>query len=93
MHKHTHEKNQKIINRMAKIIGHTKSIKAMIEDGRDCTEVLIQIAAVQSALNSVGKILLHEHIDHCVISAINSDEHDKEEILQELSSAIDKFIR
>lgn len=93
MHQHTHETNKKIINRMSRIIGHTKSIKKMIEDNRDCSQVLIQIAAVQSALNGVGKILLNEHIDHCVINAINSDEDSKTEILQELSDAIDKFIR
>jgi DNA-binding FrmR family transcriptional regulator len=78
---------------MSKIVGHTSSIKTMIEEGRDCSEILIQIAAVRSALNSVGKLLLDDHIKHCVLEALKSDSPDKDEILDELSDAIDKFVR
>ena len=71
-HQHTHSHTKKLIDRMSKIVGHTVSIKAMIEENRNCSEILIQIAAVRSALNSVGKLLLNEHVNHCVLDAIKN---------------------
>jgi len=93
MHKHTHAPNKKIINRMSKIVGHASSITKMIEQNRDCTEILIQIAAVRSALNSVGKILLDEHIKYCVKEAILNETYNKDEILEDLKQAIDKYVK
>ena len=65
-------------------------IKKMLEEERDCSEVLIQISAVKSALNNVGKLVLKDHINHCVLEIIE-DEND--EILEKLDDAIDKFIK
>ena len=94
MHNHNHEPNKKLIARMSKIVGHTNSIKTMIEGNRDCTEILIQIAAVRSALNSVGKLLLDDHIKHCVLGVLDEDgSNDKDDILNDLIDAIDKFVR
>ena len=62
----------------------------MLEEERDCSEVLIQISAVKSALNNVGKLVLKDHINHCVLEIIE-DEND--EILEKLDDAIDKFIK
>ena len=42
----------------------------MIEDDRDCSEVLVQIAAVRSAINNIGKIILEDHISHCLVDAV-----------------------
>ena len=43
----------------------------MVEDGKDCTEgVLIQLAAVRSALTNTGKVILKDHIDHCIVDAV-----------------------
>ena len=49
-HPHTHTQTKAVINRLARAIGHLESVKRMVEDGRDCAEVLIQLAAVRSAL-------------------------------------------
>ena len=65
----------------------------MIEEKRNCTEIFIQIAAVRSALKSVGKLPLNEHIDYCVKETILYDVSNKEEILEDLKEAIDKYIR
>ena len=51
-HVHDPEQTKKISNRLARAIGHLESIKKMVEDDRDCSEVLIQLAAVQSAIRS-----------------------------------------
>lgn len=94
MHEHSPEENARLVNRMARIIGHANSIKTMIETNRNCTEVLIQIAAVRSALNNLGKIILAEHIEECMIDAFNSeDEDEKAEVLADLMDAINKFVK
>ena len=74
---------------------HTKavlmeSIKRMIEDGRDCAEVLIQLSAVKSAINNTGKIILQDHIEHCIVDAV---EHGDKEAIKELEVAIDRFVK
>ena len=90
MKKHHHENKKQVINRMSRAIGHMQAIKKMIEEDRDCSEVLIQIAAVRSAINNVGKIILKDHINHCVVDAV---ENDDKEVLEELNDAINKFIK
>lgn len=87
---HKHENTKAVINRLSRAIGHLESVKQMVEDGRDCSEVLIQLAAVRSAVNNIGKLILKDHISHCVVQAV---ENDDEEILAELNEAIDKFIK
>ena len=73
-HVHHHQHTQAVTNRIARAIGHLESVKKMVEDGRDCTEVLIQLAAVRSALGSVSRIILKDHIEHCVVDAVET--HD-----------------
>lgn len=90
MHEHNHPQQKQVINRMSRIIGHAEAVKRMIEEGKDCSEILIQITAVRSALNNVGKLILEDHINHCVLEAI---ENKDKEPLEKLNAAIDKFIR
>lgn len=84
---HQHEKAVKA--RLAKIAGHIKSVQQMYDDGRDCTEVLNQIAAVKSALNSVGKVILKDHMNHCIIDAVKNGD---ETAVEELNKSIDKLL-
>ena len=62
----------------------------MVEDGRDCSEVLIQLSAVKSAINNTGKVILKEHIEHCMVEAVESGDH---EAIEELTEAIDRFMK
>ena len=87
-HGHTHTQTKAVINRLARAIGHLESVKRMVEDGRDCTEVLVQLAAVRSALNSTAKVILKDHLEHCISSACEGDPDQ----LQALNEAIDKFM-
>ena len=50
----------------------------MVEGGQDCADVLIQLAAVKSAINNIGKVILKDHIDHCLVDAVKNG--DKESI-------------
>ena len=89
-HPHVHENTKAVLNRLSRAIGHLESVKKMVENGRDCSEVLIQIAAVRSAINTSGKVILQAHIQHCLVDAV---ENDDEQALDDLCQAIDKFIK
>ena len=89
-HTHSHEHTKAVLNRLSRAIGHLESIKKMVENGRDCSEVLIQLSAVKSAINNTGKVILQDHIQHCLVDAIESG--DMKEI-EELNKAIDRFIK
>ena len=61
-HHHSHAQTKAVLNRLSRAIGHLESIKRMVEDGRDCSEVLIQLSAVKAAINNTGKVILQDHI-------------------------------
>lgn len=87
---HVHENTQAVLNRLSRAIGHLESVRKMVENGRDCSEVLIQIAAVRAAITNIGKVILQDHIQHCIVDAV---EHDDEQALDALCQAIDKFVK
>ena len=89
-HTHSHEHTKAVLNRLSRTIGHLQSIKRMIEDGRDCSEVLIQLSAVKAAINNTGKVILQDHIQHCLVDAIESGDM---QAIEELNTAIDRFIK
>ncbi len=89
-HTHPHTQTKAVLNRMARLIGHMQSVRRMVEDGRDCSEVLLQLSAVDAALKNVGKIILKDHMEHCIIDAVQNDDR---EALTRLEQAIDRFVR
>lgn len=89
-HKHSQEHIKRVANRLARASGHLESVKRMVEDGRDCSEVLVQLSAVISALNNTGKVILKEHIDHCIVDAVKLGD---EAAIENLTKAIDHFIK
>lgn len=82
--------NQEILNRLARIEGHVRAIRQMIEADRACPEVLLQIAAVRSALNKVAKILLKEYAEQNLVDAAQSG--NLEEEIDRLRSALDYLL-
>lgn len=90
MHTHSPEHTIRLRNRLAKAIGHLERVKQMVEDERDCCDVLMQLAAVKSALNNTGKYILKEHMEHCLIEAVENKEFSE---IEELNRAIDYFIK
>ena len=89
-HGHVHENTQAVLNRLSRAIGHLESVRRMVENGRDCSEVLIQIAAVRSAINNIGKVILQDHIQHCIVDAV---EEGDDQAIASLCAAIDKFMK
>lgn len=88
-HGHSHTQTRAVVNRLSRAIGHLESVKRMVEVGRDCTEVLVQLAAVRSALNNTAKVILKDHIEHCLADAA---EHGDTEALEQLEAAIERFM-
>lgn len=89
-HTHQHPNKKSVINRLSRMIGHLEGIKRMVDDEVDCSEILIQLSAVRSAINSTGKIILSDHINHCLIHAY---EEGDMEVIEKLNDAIDKFLK
>ena len=91
MHSHVHDPDEKKrqLNRLSRAIGHMQFVKRMIENDEDCSEVLIQISAIQSALNGLGKQIIKEHLTHCIAHAI---EEGDTKAVEDFQHAIDKFL-
>ena len=88
-HPHSHTQTKAVLNRLSRAIGHLESVKRMVEDGRDCTEVLVQLAAVRSALNNTAKVILKDHIEHCLADAVETGDQQS---IEDLNTAIEKFM-
>lgn len=91
-HSHTHspEETRMIVNRLARAIGHLEAVKQMVTDGRDCTEVLTQLSAVKSALNSTGVLILKNHLNHCIVEAVQEGDT---QALADLNRAIESYFK
>ena len=89
-HGHTHENTKAVLNRLSRAIGHLQSVKRMIEEGRDCSEVLVQIAAVRSAIDNTGKVILQDHLKHCIVDAAREGD---QQAIDDLCRAIEKYMK
>jgi len=89
-HKHSHKNTKAILNRLSRANGHLESVKRMVESGKDCSEVLIQLSAVIAALNNTGKVILKDHMEHCIVDAVESGDQTA---IENLNKAIDSFIK
>ena len=89
-HGHVHENQKAVINRLSRAIGHLEKVKRMVEEGSDCSEVLIQLAAVRSALDNTGKVILKDHLRQCMMEAVETGD---ESAVEDLCQAIDKFMK
>ena len=89
-HGHVHENQKAVLNRLARAIGHLEKVKRMVEDGVDCSEVLIQLAAVRSALDNTGKVILKDHMRHCMVDAVTAGDSTA---IEDLCQAINKFMK
>ena len=89
-HPHVHESKKNVVNRLARAIGHLEKVKRMVEDDCDCAEVLVQIAAVRAAIENAGKVILQDHIQHCIVDAV---EEGDDQAIASLCTAIDKFMK
>ena len=89
-HEHGHVDTKAVLNRLSRAIGHLTSVRGMVERGENCAEVLTQLAAVRSAVNGICKVILRDHLDHCIVDAVKMDER---QTLDELNRAIELLMK
>ena len=89
-HNHSHKHTKAVLNRLARATGHLTSVRNMVEEGRDCAEILIQLAAVRSAINKTCEVILKDHLDHCIVEAVETGDSKK---IEELNRAIELLMK
>ncbi|MEK4524217.1 MULTISPECIES: metal-sensitive transcriptional regulator [Paenibacillus] len=87
---HSQEMKSNLVSRLNRVEGQIRGIKGLIEKDTYCDDVLTQIAAAQSALNSVGKLLLEGHMKSCIVERIQAGEH---EVVDELLVTMRKLMK
>ena len=89
-HGHVHENQKAVINRLARAIGHLEKVKRMVEEVYDCSEVLVQLAAVRTAIDNTGKVILQDHMRHCMVDAVAAGDEDA---IEDLCHAIERYMK
>jgi DNA-binding FrmR family transcriptional regulator len=82
--------NEALLNRLKRIEGQVKGIQKMVENGKYCSDILIQITAAKAALEKVGGIILEEHLKTCIKGAV---EENKDEEVDELIKIMLKYMK
>ncbi|MGI6586064.1 MAG: metal-sensitive transcriptional regulator [Lutisporaceae bacterium] len=86
----TEKEKKNIISRLNRIEGQVRGIKGMIEKDVYCDDILNQISSVNSAMNSVGKLILKNHMKSCIVKRIQAGEPD---VVDELLYTIEKMLK
>jgi len=77
-----------IANRLARVAGHANSLKRFWDEGRECDEMLTQIAAVRGALDQIGRVILEHHLEHCIRNAV--ERGDTNEVIVDLKKSLSR---
>ena len=80
-----------VLTRLRRVEGQVRGLQRMVEEDRYCIDVLTQVSAARSALESVALLLLTDHMDHCVADAIRVG--DGTEKVRELAQAVERLVR
>lgn len=86
----TEAEYKSLIHRLNRIEGQVRGVKCMVEDDRYCVDILMQVAAIQSALKAFNRELLSNHIKTCVVEDIKAGD---EQIVDELCGTIMKLLK
>ncbi len=90
----TNEQKQEVLRRLNRIEGQVKGLHRMVEGETYCVDVLTQISSVHEALRGVGKVIMRDHLQHCVTDALRAgDDVKAERTYQELMDVIYKFAK
>ena len=85
---------ERLRNRLHRVEGQVRGIERMVEEERYCIDVLTQIAAVRTALESIGFEILTDHVNHCVSDAlVTGDADEATEKSRELLAAVQRFAK
>jgi CsoR family transcriptional regulator, copper-sensing transcriptional repressor len=85
-----HQQTKAVLNRLSRTEGHVRAVRRMVEEGRDCADILIQLAAIRSAVDRVARVVLEDHVESCLRQAATNGTPDDE--WESLKTALDRFI-
>ena len=88
-HTHSHAQTEQVLKRITNVIGHMQGISNMVKEGRDCSDVLIQLSAVNASLRKLKVMILKDHVEHCVVDAIREGDT---RTINKLNDALDKMM-
>jgi Uncharacterized protein conserved in bacteria len=80
--------NQDIDMRLASVEGHVKGVRQMVADDKDCADVLLQLSAIEAAVKKVSKIVLKNHLEHCVREGVEKGDM---RVIDRLSEVLDTY--
>lgn len=81
--------HEKITNRLVRIEGQIRGIKKMVEEDRECEDILVQISAASASLTNAARLVMEHHIEHCVVDGIKHG--DEDETIRRLKKSLDQF--
>ena len=82
--------NAEALRRLKNVEGHVRGVERMLEDNAYCIDIIRQIQAVQAALNKVSTMILEEHLNSCLITAVRGDSpEERERVLKEIAEVFD----
>jgi DNA-binding FrmR family transcriptional regulator len=91
-HGHPHSGHPKIINRLKRAHGHLANVIEMLEAGVPCVDVSQQLQAVEGAVASAKKALIHEHLEHCLLGDARHDDHGATDTVLDELKRITKYL-
>jgi CsoR family transcriptional regulator, copper-sensing transcriptional repressor len=80
-----------VVRRLKRAEGHLTAVRRMVEEGKDCPDILLQLAAVRAALDATAKVVLADHVESCLHDA--SHNGDTQAAWSDLRRALESFIR
>ncbi len=87
---HHHTETKIVIDRLSRTIGHLEKVREMVEEGRDCSDVLIQLSAVRASLAGIGRVIISDHLEHCIREAVESGDS---KALDDFRAALEMFVK
>ncbi|GAA0330762.1 metal-sensing transcriptional repressor [Bacillus carboniphilus] len=87
---HLHPHRKQVVNRLAIIEGHVRSVKEMASNDRECSDLLVQLGAIRSAIDKCAKLILKDHLEGCVQKAISEGD---EKVIRDFNRAIDTYLK
>ena len=90
LHEHPESERRASIVRVRKVGGQLNAVERMLEEDRDCSEILTQIVSARRGLKSLAEKLIHSHVHHCIQNA--RDQADAKKKLRELLTVLERYV-
>ncbi len=90
---HPHPQSASVINRLARIEGHVRAVKVMAESGKPCADILHQLSAIEAAIRQTARLVMEDHLDRCLLTAVQEDPAETRDLVEGIKSAFASYLR